>query len=43
MKDLNMKTTIVELGSASKLTRDYSGNSSWDSLTFSFKRFRIGW
>ena len=33
-----MKTTIVRLGSASKVTRDYTGNIWWDELVFQFMR-----
>jgi hypothetical protein len=38
-----MKTTIVELGSARRLTRDLSGNSLWDNFAFAWKRFRYTW
>src|SRR5688572_17362474 len=37
-----MKTTIVHLGSASKVTRDGTGNSWWDDPFFDFRtRFSI--
>ena len=38
-----MKTTVVELGTARKVTRDFSGAFAWDSLTYSFLRFWVWW
>jgi hypothetical protein len=35
-----MKLTIVELGSASKVTRDWTGNFAWDGLTFDYSKRR---
>jgi hypothetical protein len=36
-----MKTTLTELGAASEVTRDYSGNYWWDNLVYDFKQRRI--
>jgi hypothetical protein len=33
-----MKLTIVQLGSASKVTRDWSGNFAWDGLVYDYRK-----
>jgi hypothetical protein len=33
-----MKLNLVELGSASKETRDFSGAFAWDWLAYDFRR-----
>jgi hypothetical protein len=36
-----MKLTIVELGSASRVTKDYSGNFAWDGFIYDYRKYRI--
>jgi hypothetical protein len=38
-----MKSNVVNLGAASRKTRDFSGNNWFDALTFSFWRFYYRW
>lgn len=33
-----MKLTLVELGSASKVTRDWTGNFAWDALVYDYQK-----
>ena len=38
-----MKDDAIELGTASRMTRDFSGANWWDSLLFLFRRLRVDW
>ena len=34
-----MKFTIVEIGSVTGITKDYSGNDGWDGFVYDFKKW----
>jgi hypothetical protein len=38
-----MKLKVTELGSASKTTRDFSGNFAWDQLMYDFRTHKPWW
>jgi hypothetical protein len=37
-----MKLAISEIGSFTRLTKDYSGNWGWDAYVYDFRKY-VGW
>jgi hypothetical protein len=34
-----MKLTLIEIGRAIKLTRDYSGDFAWDAFAYDYRKY----